>query len=276
MAILNERCGGYKAGMVLLLVGTVIFVSGFATPNWVELTYQVKGVSHKLNVHGGLWVTCVKGEYEQSLCVSAHQSQGWELAVKGLEGASLGLLVLSVFFAFYINCMAKTITNNRALEVSTGLAAVLGISGVVLYAVKFNQDVDLVTKLLSTTISDFDFNLSWSFGLTTGGLGVVLIACILLSVFNKPLQQPPLPNTTFSNINGGYDNAAAATAVPPPGMVNVYATPGSMTYTVPPPHCYTGLTVQGQVGGQGYAVGQIQSQASGPMMFDTHVGVQKQ
>ena len=75
MSTFDSRNLGYKAGVILLLVATVLFIIGFATPYWsqAENTFSARifsvNYTYTETFNEGLWMMCVSGEV---VLLSAH------------------------------------------------------------------------------------------------------------------------------------------------------------------------------------------------------------
>ena len=74
MAVLSQRHRGYVSGVVVLFLGVVAFVVGFATPHWSDFTYKIGRMTIK--GHSGLWTECFEVLFGESKCRGSDYNPG--------------------------------------------------------------------------------------------------------------------------------------------------------------------------------------------------------
>ncbi|KAK7112042.1 uncharacterized protein [Littorina saxatilis] len=195
MAMFTKRHNGYKAGLALFVIGVVVFVVGFASPNWSTTSTTLNSTIHfQSNTHNGLWMGCLSRglrPFVIKFCAStiSGSSAEWFKAAQALQCLALAGFVLSVCFAFVVNFVGNYRSFNRWLEIALGMSSFLGLIGAIVYAIKQGKGRENAEALadrfpeISTEIE----HVAWAFIVDVVGCLVVLVATIVIAVFNRPI-----------------------------------------------------------------------------------------
>ncbi|KAK7484833.1 hypothetical protein BaRGS_00023876 [Batillaria attramentaria] len=219
MANWAHRSPGYKLGLLLLFVGFLLYVIGYASPFW---QYHDMGINWAAT---GLWnrVAC-SGTTDHWQCGSFYYrfySAGWMTAVQAMQCLGLIGLIVSCIYAFVVNCCQTSQTYSRFLEIFTVISGVCGFISTMIYVGK-------------TNFGSYNYY-SWGFGLDLTGCILVIVASIVLFIANKPLRPPgpiyqPTANPAQINNGKGYPGPPPAGPYPMASASGAYPQAG-----VPPP-----------------------------------------
>ncbi|KAL8605723.1 hypothetical protein ACOMHN_041130 [Nucella lapillus] len=230
MAMYSKRDSGYKVGMLIFCVGVIAFVTGFATPHWVKFKFRltpaksssalVQQPEWDVDGYTGLWSYCFNLPATQTGSESylrcddvSSSSPGWMTAVKVVDCTAVGVMGLALCFFFFTNCVARKVAFTRILEIGTGISGVVGIAGAAVYLWQSFSDDDVTNALQQTgQLKDLDKTLSWSFYLNAGGCVIILLATILIALYNSPIK----PKRTTTNTSRA--NRVARPSAPYPSL----------------------------------------------------------
>lgn len=262
MAVFYQKPLGYKAGVLILCTGAILYLVGFSSPNWSEFTLDVTvdiGYSPQtvsINGYHGLWKSCVKHVYVTSMC-SDVDNHGWRLGV--VVTMCIGIVTLAVCLAsvLILNCK-KTAAVNRVVEVIAAYTGISTIGSEITYAIRMHDDINDFNDAIPDDDLDFSkHHLSWAFGLCMAGSVLMVISAVVIAVYNKPVVVPPpsATMTTLSPVAGAVQMGGVPGAAQP---AYVYQYPGAGNpYVVPAgaPPAYPGTAPgegQGQVQASGF------------------------
>ncbi|KAK7508044.1 hypothetical protein BaRGS_00001009 [Batillaria attramentaria] len=200
--VFGARPGGYQWGFAFLLISTVAFLIGFASPYWSKIKLTVIHLGFfrdmKLCENVGLWEVCVSMERIKGKCASTSHllAPGWFSSVKALECVCLVALLAACAYAIVINWVQRRPRFSRLLELTAALGGLAGSIGVIVY-ISNATDQSMMTILLNASNSQIWRNhVSWAFWMTAAGCGLSMISSILIAIFNRqPLNIPDLDTT---------------------------------------------------------------------------------
>lgn len=167
--------------IVLLIIAGIFAIIGLATPNWHdELQRTSISTTQTLVAHHGIWAKCSLRRVDTFDCGAHSEEKEFLLAVRAMEILAVlfgaACIILTGIWAFL-----KIEKNRQILAISymlTGfLAGLFGIIGIIIYAAEIGTADSSGVPGIS-----IDYQLSWSFALTTLAACSALIATALLGV----------------------------------------------------------------------------------------------
>ncbi|KAK7088553.1 uncharacterized protein [Littorina saxatilis] len=211
MGVLSQRHTGYKAGLGVLVLGSVVFIVGFATPHWAHYKLTLVG-NTTIEGNSGLWKYCGVLLGDNTCTPYSFVTDVWLMATKALECIAMVGLVLAACYAVGVNFLVAQPRFSRFLELCTACAGTSGVLGAVIYVSRVNRDKSAVHKLYKDTNIDL-YTVHWSFGFAIAGAVLILIATFLIGRNNKPLPHNQAAAGT----------SVASTTVAAPGNTSHYS-----------------------------------------------------
>ncbi|CAG5118723.1 unnamed protein product [Candidula unifasciata] len=155
--------GWSKAALVVLIVGMVLHIAGWATNNW--MIYNTTNNVQTTNV--GLWrmLACNNGDCIDSPVESNFESDMFN-AVRGLETVTFCIVVFTVILLFIFMCM-ETARRQTFAAVIMFLCYIAGASS-------------FIGMIIFVTSIPDPFVVSFSLGLTVIAMTLILIAGTLM------------------------------------------------------------------------------------------------
>ncbi|KAK7484843.1 hypothetical protein BaRGS_00023886 [Batillaria attramentaria] len=260
MANWAQRSPGYKLGLFLLFVASLLYVIGYAAPYWKY--HRDDSTSHWFSA--GLWTVC-GGNRHFSQCIPYKAPyDGWMNAVRAVQCLGIFGLALCFIYAFVVNCCQTSGNHSYFLEVVAGLSGVCGFIGTMIYVAKMDEAIYRKGAY------------SWAFGLDLTGCILIIITSVILFFANKPLvppvtiSEPTAPPAPTTIVTHGQCNP------PPAGAYPMHYPPGTYPQAGVPPQGYPAQYPRGNVQPMGYSGGMAPnsgySENAPPPAYDTVVG----
>ncbi|XP_076470736.1 uncharacterized protein LOC143300729 [Babylonia areolata] len=199
MSAFSSRTGGYKTGVFMLFLFTIVFLVGFSAPFWTH-SEKLDGSVDQFTCDEGLWMICTSVKFyvvafEECIGYGVAGFPGWFHAVRVMEGLCTIGLIIACIYALVTNCCRSFPgPRSRFLEIMAGVSGCLGFIGCMVYVGMTGEESPSYNPYTTPTLIFLrtkEHHLVWAFFLAAVGSGLVVIAAIVIAVSNKPVDVQP-------------------------------------------------------------------------------------
>ncbi|XP_025112261.1 uncharacterized protein LOC112574996 [Pomacea canaliculata] len=184
MAFLAEKRGCYRFGVLLVMAGLALYITGFSVSFWAFVT-----VNQTNMYRFGLWDVCrtLPSSSHSTLyvCTTVNGSINYHRAAQALQCVGLAVMSLSLALGLLLNfSVPRIFLLSRLQEISSGVGSLTGFSGAMIFVKEIEQiKRDLLFRAPGEKPS---VSYDWGFALNVTGSILCILATIIICMSNRP------------------------------------------------------------------------------------------